>query len=544
VVRTFRVAGLLAEPNLNRITAGDRIITVEPKVMEVLACLAGRPGEVFSKGEIMEAVWPDTHVGDEVLRYSVSELRKALGDEVRNPRFIQTIARRGYRLIAPVRRETDAPQPQASIAVLAFTDMSPKKDQEFFCDGTAEEIINSLTRLNGLRVASRTSAFAFKGKAEDVRNIGRQLGVATVLEGSVRKSGQRLRITAQLINVDDGYQLWSARYDSKLKDAFAVQDEIARSIAATLRIKLTADARKALVKTPPSDPEAYDYYLRGKQFYYQFKRRGVEFALKMFSHAIELDPGYARAHAGVANCCTYLYMHVAADDDLCRRAVSASQEAVELDPESAECHVARGTALSISKNHAMAGQSFESAIRLDPTLFEAYYYYARDSFMRGDLEKAIALYEKASEIDPEDYQPPLLVAQIYADLGRKTEAEAARRRGVQAAEARLKLNPDDSRALYMCANGLVALGEYERGLEWAAQALALDPTDSMVLYNVACIQSMAGKVEDALDSLEAAVNSGLGWKSWIEHDSNLENLRKHRRYRAVIRALAKVRYSR
>jgi adenylate cyclase len=179
----------------------------------------------------------------------------------------------------------------------------------------------------------------------------------------------------------------------------------------------------------------------------------------------------------------------------------------------------------------------ETAIRLDPRLFEAYYFYARTAFIQGNLERAIELYAKASDVNPQDYQAPLLVAQSYADLGRHAEAEDARRRGIQLAEARLKLNPDEARALYMGANGLVALGEFDTGLEWANQALAMDPDEPMVLYNVACIQSLAGRNEDAIDSLERAVRSGLTQKNWLIHDSNLDPLRTHPRYCALIKLL-------
>ena len=254
MAREFRVGDWLVEPDLNRITQAEKIIQVEPKVLEVLVCLANHPGEVLPKDKIIPAVWSDTYVTDEVLTYSISELRKAFGDDARNPHIIQTIPRKGYRLIAPVVQLAPAAKPQPSIAVLAFSDMSPEKDQEYFCDGIAEEIINNLAHLKGLRIASRTSSFAFKGKSEDVRTIGRKLGVATVLEGSIRKAGNRLRITVQLIGVEDGYHLWSERYDRELKDVFAIQDEISRSVAAALRITLSPKESDAIARIPTDRP--------------------------------------------------------------------------------------------------------------------------------------------------------------------------------------------------------------------------------------------------------------------------------------------------
>jgi adenylate cyclase len=539
MTREFKVGEWQVEPDLNCITRAKKKISIEPKVIEVLAYLADHPGEVLSKEQIIQAVWPDIYVSGEVLRYSISELRKAFNDDAKNPRIIQTIARRGYRLIAEVTNKAPLDS-RGSIAVLAFTDMSSAKDQEYFCDGIVEQIISNLSRIRGLRVSSRTSSFAFKSKSEDVRNIGRKLGVATVLEGSVRKSGNQIRITAQLIKTDDGCHLWSEHYDRELKDIFAIQDEIARSIAATLQIALTPGESSAIGKAPTTDLEAYDYYLRGRQFFYQYKRKGIEFALKMFTRAIEIDPGFVRAYAGTADCSSFLYMYAGSHDTHREQADAMSRKALKLDPDSAEAHASQGVAYSLNKDYVAAEEEFEQAIHLDPMSFEAYYLYARTCFAKGDLRKAIQMYEKAMEVNPQDYQSPLLVAQGYSDLGDEEKAKESRLRGIKSAEARLMLNPDDSRALYMGANGFVALGDYKQGLEWAQQSLAIDPDEPMVLYNVACIQALANKCEDALDSLEKAVKNGLNQKGWLEHDSNLDPLRSSPRYKKLIKILSAI----
>ncbi len=444
--RPFQVGEWRVEPDLNRISRAGVAVPVEPKVIQVLECLADSPGEVLSKETILRAVWPDTFVSDGILTYSIAELRKAFGDDARNPRFIQTISRKGYRLIAPVAERDPGPRARPSVAVLAFADMSVEKDQEYFCDGIAEEIINDLAHVRGLRVAARTSSFAFKGKSEDVRAVGRKLGVSAVLDGSVRKAGGQLRITAELISVEDGCHLWSERYTRELKDIFAIQNEISLSIAAVLKVTLSPKESDAIARIPTSHVEAYDYYLRGRQYYYRYTSRGMEFALHMFSQAIELDPGYARAYAGIADCCSFLYMYAGSHDEHRERAAQASARAVECDPDSAEANASRALALSLHGLREEPERFFETAIRLDPLLFEAYYFYARFSFAQGKPEKAIDLYRKASEVRPQDHQAPLLSAQILADLGRTAEAEATRRRGVELAEARLRLNPDDVRA--------------------------------------------------------------------------------------------------
>jgi len=178
---------------------------------------------------------------------------------------------------------------------------------------------------------ARTSSFAFKGKSEDIRAIGKTLGVTAVLEGSLRKAGNQMRITVQLINVEDGYHLWSDRYDLEIKDIFAIQDEIARSVAAALKIKLIPPREGAVMRVPTTDLQAYDYYLRGRQFFYRYNRKGIECALRMFTQAIELDATFVRAHAGIADCCSFLYMYAGSHEQHRRQADLASSQALELD---------------------------------------------------------------------------------------------------------------------------------------------------------------------------------------------------------------------
>lgn len=424
-----------------------------------------------------------------------------------------------------------------SIAVLSFADMSQERDQDFFCDGIAEEIITTLAHLENLRVASRLSSFQFKGAPLGSREIGRRLGVRNLLEGSVRKAEGRLRITTELTDVEAGYCLWSERFDRELKDIFSIQEEIASKVVQALQLTLSPSQRMALGRPATADVEAYQYYLKGRMYFYQYSRRGVEFARQMFRRAIERDPAYALAHAGLADCCTYLFMHVIGKEAMREAAIEAGRRAVELDPELAQAHVSLGLALSLTRDHDAAEREFETALRLDPKLFEAHYFYARDSFMQGKLEKALHLYEKAFELRPEDYQSPLLAGQIYEDLKQPDRAEAARRSGLEVAERRLALQPDDVRALYMGANAMVALGDRERGLEWAQRALALDPDDAMLLYNLSCIYSMAGRREEALDFLERSVRAGMNRPAWLQNDSNLDSIRRDPRFQAVLRSL-------
>jgi len=215
-------------------------VRLEPKIVEVLLCLAQHHGETVSKEQLFQAVWPNTVVTEDVLKRCIAELRRAFDDDARNPRFIETILKRGYRLVAPA----NAPAAgisladsavSDSIAVLPFTNMSADPENEYFADGITEEIIDTLAQIRELQVVSRTSAFAFKGKHVDLRIVGKQLNVRTVLEGSVRRADNRLRITAQLVKAEDGYHVWSERYDREIKDVFAIQEEIARALAQRLK---------------------------------------------------------------------------------------------------------------------------------------------------------------------------------------------------------------------------------------------------------------------------------------------------------------------
>jgi TolB-like protein/tetratricopeptide (TPR) repeat protein len=418
--------------------------------------------------------------------------------------------------------------------------LSPDRDQQHFCEGVADEIVLVLTRLKGLRVASRTEAFLARATIRQAREIGERLGVEAILEGSVRTEGSRLRVSVALVDVATGSHLWTDRFDGEAGDIFAIQDTIARRVAEGLRGPLSPRDTQALRRGSPPQIQAYDFYLRGRQFFQRCSRRGLEFALGMFTRAIEIDPGYARAHAGLANSHAFLYLHAGRLDAHRQAAAESAARALELAPDSAEAHAAQGLALSLQGKAEEAERAFRTALSLNPGLFEACYFYARMCFMQGRQAEAIELFERATAIRPDDYQAPLLVAQVHDDQGQTGKATAARRLGTVRAEEHLKLHPDDTRALYMGANGFVALGEVEKGLSWARRALEIEPDESMVLYNVACIYSLAGQVGPALDCLERAVANGLNAVAWVKNDSNLDAVRSDPRYARLVSNLEAV----
>ena len=424
-------------------------------------------------------------------------------------------------------------QPLSSIAVLPFADMSPERDHGYFCEGIAEEILNALARIGSLRVAARTSAFHFKGGAHDVREIGRRLNVSAVLEGSVRKSGDRVRITVQLIDVDNGYHLWAERFDQEIRDIFAIQDEISQSVVRALKVKLSPDEELAMGERPVADVQAYDYYLRGRQYANQTSEQAFEFAIEMFWKATELDPGFARAHAGIAASHAWLFHWFGHDNAKLKEADRVSQRAVELAPDLAEAHAARGFVLWLLERREEAVEALEAAIRLDPQLFDSYYFYGRISLSSGDYESAAEMFEAAAAVSPEDYQAILLLPQVYRSLSRPRDEQEAFRRGLERVRQRLELNPDDARALYLGAGAQLATGNRETALEWTARAAALRPDDQTTMYNCACLYARAGQSDRALDCLERSI-VGFGLKEWVEHDSDLDPLRELPRFKKLL----------
>lgn len=362
---------------------------------------------------------------------------------------------------------------------------------------------------------------------------------AYVLEGSLRRAADRIRITARLVETRTGHSLWADRYDREMEDVFAIQDEIAQSIASALRCMLTEEEKQAIEKVPTADVRAYDVFLRGRQAFHQFRRTGFQEAEGHFRQAIEMDPNYARAFAGVAYCHAFLHEWWESSEANRKEADEASRKALELDPDLADAHAARGLALSILKRYDEAQAAFDKAIYLDPDLFEAYYFNGRVCFTQGNLADAAQLYEKSSQVRPEDYQALLLLNSVYIGLGRNDEGLEAARRGLAIAEKHLETRPTDARALYLGAIAYCQIGERERSEEWARRALAIDANEPSILYNVGCCFSLLGKIDESLTCLENAVRHGFNQREWLENDSDLNPLRTHPRFRALLKKMVK-----
>jgi TolB-like protein/Tfp pilus assembly protein PilF len=535
------------EPRSGRLWAGAREVRLTPKASAVLNVLLRRPGQPVTKDELFASVWADTAVSDDALTSCIQELRRALEDDARQPRFIETRPRRGYRFLAqltpisPPRAAAEparpAPVDAAAIAVLPFVDMSPARDQDYFCEGLAEELINALTHVDGLRVASRTASFQFRGGAADVRAVGEHLRVGTLLEGSVRKADDRLRVTVQLIDAATGYHRWSQRFDRTLDDVFAIQDEIAEQVATLLRGDVLSAREKHALERPHTGTVAYEFYLRGRQYLSRMTAPDLAQARRMFEHAVALDPAYGPGWACLSAVHATLYEWFGGGQECLEQAERTSQRALQAGPGLALGHVARGFVLSLSSHYAEAAREFEQAIAINPNLFEAYYYYARSSFAAGEIERSANLFGRAADVRQEDYQSPMLQAQSLRMIGRRDEERVALREGIRRAEHMLALNPVDGRALSLGSNALFDAGLRERAMEWSQRALDLYPDDLSALINAACLQAKLGRKEDALALLERVFARGWGKRDWIEHDPDYDILRDDPRFQALLARL-------
>jgi TolB-like protein/Flp pilus assembly protein TadD len=426
--------------------------------------------------------------------------------------------------------------PPRSVAVLPFVTLGDVPDTEYLGYGLADQILNDLCKIGDLQVVARTSSFAYENEALDVRTIGRRLGARAILEGTVQRSGDRLRVTTQLVSVEDGYHLWSERYDRTMDDVFAIQDDVARQVARVLDVLLRDAESQALGKVHTRVVGAYEAYLRGRQFFLQTRRKSLEYAGEMFRKAIDLDGSFALAHAAVADVAAMLHTYYPASQADLDAAERSARRALDLDPDLAEAHSAHGAILFAMGKLPEAEAAFARAIGLDPRNFEARYFHARACFQQGRFEEAAALFRAAAAVR-EDYQAAFFAAQSLEGLGRHEEALAEYASAEEVARRHMELNPDDPRAATMRAVSLCRLGREAEGLEWAERALTIDKEDAGVRYNAACLFALAGQPERALDCLEEAVAVGFGNREWLRHDPDLDGLRGNPSFERLVETI-------
>jgi adenylate cyclase len=549
----YAFGDIRVEPAAHRVLRNGRELELEPKAYSVLLQFLARPGELIQRDDLLEQVWGHSYVTPATLSRIIAQLRQKLGDDATSPHYIQTVHGCGYRLIASVTTNhpadatvarAEVPRPwrnpdgdRRSIAVLPFVNMSGDLENEYFSDGIAEEILSLLTKLPQLKVSSRTSSFFFKGKEVDLPMLAAKLDVGTVLEGSVRRAGNRVRITAQLIDVASDSTLWAETYDREIRDVFAIQDDIAQSIVDALKVTLSPKERRAIQYVATADVQAYDDYLRGRKFFYAWNRRDSLRAIEMYQRAIARDPKYAAAWAGLADAYVMRHRFLDPNPEHVAHAMDASERALQMDPDSAEAHASRGMALYVSKRFKQAERQFETAMMLNPNLLEAYFLYGMMCSSLGNFEKAAWLYLRAADVSPADYLPLVYLCQAYSEMGRKDDESKARHRAIELIERALGVNPDDARARYMGAANLASVGEKSKALEWANLALRSSEDEPMVFYNAACTFAVLEEHERAIDLLERAVRLGWGDRAWMANDSDLASLRDKPRFQALLSSL-------
>jgi TolB-like protein/Tfp pilus assembly protein PilF len=493
----IRFGGFELDTDGRELRKGGVRVRLQEQPFQLLQVLLEQPGKVVTREELQRRIWSsDTFVDfDRGLYNAIKKLRESLDDSAESPRFVETLSRRGYRFIGEVTKACAIRDraAQASIAVLPFINMTADAENEYFADGITEEIINVLSHIEQLHVAARTSSFFFKGKHADMRQIGEQLNVRTVLEGSVRKVGDRLRITAQLVNVADGYHLWSERYDRELKDVFAIQDEIARSIAERLKLTLEGDRAEQLVKLGTKNLDAYQLFLKGQALHY---RRGaaIPYAAECFDGAVKLDPNYALAWAALADSYTTLGYYGLARPDTCMpKALEAARRAVSLDVSLAEAHTSLAMAsLMGTWNKSQAERGFLRALELNPRNIQARGWYALFylQFSEGRLEEGMAQAKLILESDPLSSYAHTIYSLTCALAGNHTEAVRASRRGVE-------LDPESYLARGTLQLVLHLAGSFDESVAVSESALTMSGRHSWSMAVLSVTLADSGKPADA-----------------------------------------------
>ena len=438
----------------------------------------------------------------------------------------------------------DSPAPasqdrsRVAICVLPFANMSGDPEQEYFSDGISEDIITDLCKVSSLWVAARNTAFTFKGKQVDAKDTARKLGVTHLLEGSVRKAGGRVRITAQLIEGATGGHAWAERYDRDLNDIFALQDEISQAIVAALKLRLLPEEKKAIEQRGTADPEAYKLYLMARQYSITGNlgsARRNEAIIRLCHRATDLDPRYARPWALMAAAQMSLRFHLGREGE---DGMPAAERAVALDPNLAEAHSAMGRALMQKRRYDEALREIEIALRLDPESYDANSAAGRWNYLNRRFDDAISYYEKAARLSDTEYMSAGLLVSCYKAVGDDAGARRAAKRALARTEAIVAQEPDNGSAMSYAVGALAALGEAERAKEWAQRALLLDPDNLNLRYNFACTLVIDLKDYDAaLDLLEPVfAQLKLEAITWAKTDPDLDPIREHPRYKAMVAA--------
>jgi len=409
-------------------------------------------------------------------------------------------------------------KPLSSVAVLYFENLSGAKEDEYFRDGMTEDVITELSKIKHLHVFPRLEMLAYRDKPASPAQVGRELNAAYVLSGSLRRAGNRLRITAQLVETRSRHSVWVERYDREMEDVFEVQDEIARKIAQALRITLSPQEEAHIAQRPTEDLQAYDYFLRGRNY---LRLENFEFALQMFEQAIERDSKFALAHAGIANVCGLIYELREKKDKWIERGLAACERAMALEPGRAEVLAARARMCYAQRKYEDAVAYARLAIERKPDCEGAYNVLGRAYFASDRFEEAALIVEQALEANGDDYNTYIPFRVSLERLGRKAEALRVRERQTRALERQLELVPDDVRARILLAVGYAHVGKRTDSMAHLEKAVRLRPDDGNTLYNATCVYGILGMKAEALETLRRAIKSGYANFDWVRRDPDL-----------------------
>lgn len=413
---------------------------------------------------------------------------------------------------------------RGALAVLPFDNISPDTETDYFSDGLTEELIARLSLVSEIDLVSRWASMQHKGRGQDIRAIGNELGARYIVGGSVRRFQDSVRITVQLVDVETNRQLWGNTYKGKLDDIFDIQEQVAQQIVEALKLKLTFSEKVSLTKRQTVNAQAYDLYLRGQEQLYRLTKRSVEYAIQLFEKAIELDPRYAAAYAGCSSAYGQMYQLIAREERYRELAQEFSFKALMYDNNLPEAYRAMGLSYFLWGKFDEAAASCRKAVEIDPDDFIAHWTLGRIFFTEGKLEQALDLFRRVAEIKPGFYAGHLDVAQTCLGLGRMEEAEAVYARLLELMPNYLLQNPDDSRARLIYGNQLGRAGRREEALREGEKALVLAPGDPVMLYNAACMYVNIGEPGRAIAALRQAIDAGYTNIGWMQNDPDLKPL--------------------
>lgn len=417
-----------------------------------------------------------------------------------------------------------------AIALLPFENISPDKESDYFSDGLTEELILSLSKLKNMRVVSRTSTMQYKGTKKDIKTIGRELGARYILEGSVRKFQDDLRITVQLVDVESDAQLWAAKYKGKLQDIFDIQEQVAEQIVDALMVKLSPSEKVVLTKRSTENAEALDYYMRARKALYRRSKTDISSAIQLFRKAIELDRRYATAYAGLGEAYATLYQDFERKESYLDKAVEASHKALMYDATLSEAYAALGIAYFNRKNPDEALEAGRKAIDLDPNNYIAYWILGRIYHTNDQDNLAVEVYKKCIDLNPDFYSAHVDICIAYEKLGDNEKHREAFQKVLKVIPRYLENHPDDGRAHMFLGICLAQAGNNEEAKIEAEKAINLNPDDPLMLYNSACFYARIGETRLALESLRKAITSGYQNYEWIKRDTDIDSIRTEPEY--------------